>query len=718
MPVGGNSRAVGARLGLVGDLQRGMAPPGRARAGGAPRAAGGSLGQQFPERLHADAVGEVTKGLGRRGALLLPRLEQRLHGGLEVVHLHLVHEDLAHTGAHGAARHPDLVLVGPLPDEGELGEVGARAPVGAARHARDEGLLVAEAHAPEGLPQARVEVRHDALRLRLGQAAERERRAGHGLARQHVHLVDGGHAVVREDLVDGVLLALLHVLQDHGLPGGEPHGHVELVDNLAEGRLELEAPLVNDAPLLHVEAQEVAPVALGVPAHPVDALDPRGQGHGCLEGPAKVGGHEVAERVHAESVHEVLHARVGAHLSVAVVPLHGEDGLGEVQGPLRGHEAELVRHARKRGLLVVRAAHATAHVHVEALERAAVGLHDHHEAQVVGVEVQRVVPGHGDGDLELAREVGGPVERLVLVARHRVDARLRDREAVHVLGGLHRLGQVVEVLAPVLRGQRLLAIEPELREGVALGLEQLGEGGGVPLAVHVGHVVGQHGGGRHHIAVDVATAAERGAARVGDGRDDRLEVLLEHAVELEGLARGGPQVALPVLVRHVVQLLVELRRHNPVGHLEAEHELVRLCAVRAAGLAVLLLVGAVVLEHHHGVLADGDLLVGHLVLEGLEQLAVGGRAGVDLDVLDAVQLLQVVVGLGSRVARLLRAELLPGPHVLDGGVWLGGHHRRGARTAHRAQRGARMGGGRAPCVSGGEARRRQHEREDDGTETG
>lgn len=40
---------------------------------------------------------------------------------------------------------------------------------------------------------------------------------------------------------------------------------------------------------------------------------------------------------------------------------------------------------------------------------------DDDEADVVGVDVHRVVPGDGDADLELAREVAVPVQRLHLV---------------------------------------------------------------------------------------------------------------------------------------------------------------------------------------------------------------------------------------------------------------------------------------------------------------
>ncbi len=93
-------------------------------------------------------------------------------------------------------------------------------------------------------------------------------------------------------------------------------------------------------------------------------------------------------------------------------------------------------------------------------------------------------------------------------------------------------GAVDEVLLPVLDGGGLLAVEPELGEGLARGAEQLGYHIGGVEDVLVRGIVGEGGGRRHDVAVDVAAAAESGGARVGNGGDDGFEVVLLHAMDL------------------------------------------------------------------------------------------------------------------------------------------------------------------------------------------
>jgi hypothetical protein len=80
-------------------------------------------------------------------------------------------------------------------------------------------------------------------------------------------------------------------------------------------------------------------------------------------------------------------------------------------------------------------------------------------------------------------------------------------------------------------------------------------------------------------------------------------------VYLEALARGGAQVALPVVARQVVDEPVQVRGQRAGRLLQAQHELVRL----ALDLAVLLHVRAVVLQDLHAVLGHEHLVgVGHV----------------------------------------------------------------------------------------------------------
>mmetsp|Transcript_20738 Transcript_20738/g.48026 ORF Transcript_20738/g.48026 Transcript_20738/m.48026 type:complete len:489 (+) Transcript_20738:966-2432(+) len=371
-----------------------------------------------------------------------------------------------------------------------------------------------------------------------------------------------------------------------------------------------------------------------MPAQPVHVL-PLRERHPRLHLGAHVGLGELAELVHAEGVHQVLEARVRPHLAVAVVALGREDRLEALRDVLLVHVPEVVRHTREGGLLVVRAPHTAAHHHVVPHEGLAILGHDHHQADVVDVDIHRVVARDGHRDLELAREVRAAVKRLVRIAgddpvsvvvhHGGVDAGVEllegggeGRDVVHARRALH------QILAEVLDGGGLLAVEPELREGVGSRLEQLADEVGGLVRVLVRRV-GEGHRGRHHVAVDVAAPAEGRAAGVGDVRDDLLEVLLLHAVDLPRHAGGGAEILLPVLGGAVVEGLVRLRGHLPARVLEAKHELERVCVPGLVGpleVAVLLLVGAVVLEHHHRLVRQLDrLLVSHLLQERESKVA-------------------------------------------------------------------------------------------------
>jgi hypothetical protein len=136
-----------------------------------------------------------------------------------------------------------------------------------------------------------------------------------------------------------------------------------------------------------------------------------------------------------------------------VVALRGEDRFHRLEEVVLVHEAEVVGGARERLLLAVGAPHPAADDDVEPLERLAVGLHDDDAADVVDVQVDRVVAGDGERDLELLRQVGAAVERLDRVA---------GDDAVAIVVGAHLVElELANVALPVLDGRRLLAVEPE-----------------------------------------------------------------------------------------------------------------------------------------------------------------------------------------------------------------------------------------------------------------
>jgi hypothetical protein len=229
----------------------------------------------------------------------------------------------------------------------------------------------------------------------------------------------------------------------------------------------------------------------------------------------------------------------------------------------------------------------------------AVSLHLRDEAEVVGENVDRVVGRVGEADLELPRQVGRAVERLVL-----------SRGAVVLAGDEDRM---VRAGARQQRG---------------------GEHARALLEHRVDGVAHRRGGG-HDVPRDVAAGGEGGQQRLVDRGDGSAQVALGDAVELDGLARGDAQGAVAVAVSQMVEREILRRRQSAGGDAHAHYELPVLLEAGllqgGGGVAVVLLVGAVELEEGIGRLRHlGRGLVGQLRGDGAPE-----TPALRLDPLDA-----------------------------------------------------------------------------------
>ena len=150
--------------------------------------------------------------------------------------------------------------------------------------------------------------------------------------------------------------------------------------------------------------------------------------------------------------------------------------------------------------------------------------------------------------------------------------------------------------------------EPDLVIGAGLRLEMLGELDG-PVVDFLVNAALHRVGGRHDIAIHVAAG--------GDGIDEhgvhalhgRLEILLDHAMQLERLARGQAQRTRAVRARQLAERQPLLGRADATGQARADHEAVGrlelLMLALGAQVAIVLHVAAVELDELRVGVADG-----------------------------------------------------------------------------------------------------------------
>jgi len=102
--------------------------------------------------------------------------------------------------------------------------------------------------------------------------------------------------------------------------------------------------------------------------------------------------------------------------AVAVIALNDDDRAGRGQQLVRSHERELVGQTRKGGDLTVRHAEPTADGQVVSEQRS-VAIDERHDAQIVRVQIYRIIARRRHRDFELSRQKCFAVDRFFLRRR-------------------------------------------------------------------------------------------------------------------------------------------------------------------------------------------------------------------------------------------------------------------------------------------------------------
>ena len=279
---------------------------------------------------------------------------------------------------------------------------------------------------------------------------------------------------------------------------------------------------------------------------------------------------------------DILDAGVLAVGTIAPVAVDLDHGLADGDDLFAGEEADDVGQARVGGLVAVGGAEAAADEQVVTDELAA--FDDGDVAHVVGEDVDVVVRGQGEAGLELTREVGLAVEivrrgaRVVEVGgRRHVRIGLVDRGA-----GLGDLLAETEV--------ELDAVDPD---GVIRSrLRQQGTGQREGIVFDgLGDRVDRRIGRGRDVAVHVAARGEGGGEGFVDRLDQVADALLQHAVELEGLAGSDAEGAVGEATGELVVDEILGGRDDAAGLARAHHDGVLLGDL--ALITVVLLVDAV-----------------------------------------------------------------------------------------------------------------------------
>mmetsp|Transcript_21071 Transcript_21071/g.38085 ORF Transcript_21071/g.38085 Transcript_21071/m.38085 type:complete len:270 (+) Transcript_21071:255-1064(+) len=269
-------------------------------------------------------MAKVTKRL-KLHPLLNEHGQDRFHGLLHLISIHLGHERVGRPRQHGRSTQPQLITLGTITHECQFGHVGSCTSIRAASHANDN-LLAGNVHLGEHGAHTFDVGRHDAFRLGLGQSTKGKGGTGHGESGEGVHLFDGCNPMLTQNRLDALLVLGIDISENNGLGGTHNRMNFVLVNHRPQSTLESKGSLVLHASVIHMLSVEQLSIALFPPSHPIIVLPVL---HGTPRSNllAYITLNELLERFNSQSVHQVLHTGVGAHIAVAVIALRGQDSL-------------------------------------------------------------------------------------------------------------------------------------------------------------------------------------------------------------------------------------------------------------------------------------------------------------------------------------------------------------------------------------------------------
>ncbi|CAH0058598.1 unnamed protein product [Clonostachys solani] len=469
-------------------------------------------------------------------------LQEWLHDLQDLFFLDACSVELVQALAVIAATEVHVVRAVGLTDEGDLSKPRASATVGATGHAHDNGVL-----AKTIVLKARLQLGDEdgqvTLRLSHGKTASGESNTG-GRAETETGEGDVVKLVLLQQLLHGGEVLVSNIAEDDMLVTGQTEFTLVDLGNLPETSLHLELRSIFNTTVLDEQGEVVQAGLVLDPAEGVDvALELERTRSTELLAPELF--NLATVHIDRHIVDGVLETSVLAVLTVTVIALDKHNLLADNVSILHRDETE---HSTGLGvglLVVVGSTHTTTSKNVET-SKATVFALDSNQTDIVCVHIGIIVRRNSDGDLELSGEVGGTVEGLKVLDS--------------VAGNLSLLVIVI--------------CEPNFVRAA------------------------------HDVSVDITAGGNSGHQSTVDGLHGRLELALDHTVELEGLASSKLHRLVSEGVGDVVHLDPLQRSRNTTRKTASNHEGVG--RLQALGLALITNITVIL---HVGTMELGELAV-------------------------------------------------------------------------------------------------------------
>ena len=389
--------------------------------------------------------------------------------------------------------------------------------------------------------------------------------------------------MLRHDLLNLCSITRIDITEQHTLQSGQTGFHAKPTQNGTQPGLQSQRSLILDAAVFDVDSEEKSAIALLVPAKMIVYTGDIGRMR-FRQGTAEVLFDLCLETIDTPIGNQVLEPGAFAVFTVSVVALNFDNGFADGDDLCRGCERQSFRQCRERLLCGRRAPHATTGEDVVADDL--VILHNRHQSQVLRVQIHTVVFRESDRHLEFSWQISRSVDGLVYWLE---------------FCGLSLL--------------TVFVLQPEIKVGRGSRAKVLSHLQGQRLNLVAHCVITNWSRAGHDVAVHVTTGSKGGQLDAVDFPDTLSQIFFQNAMQLKSLAAGNSQCAICQLFAEI-QLCKELfGGDTPARDPRAYHAavLLALCltvfVLCLARIAVVLKVGAVVLQQRGGVIRELRLVV-------------------------------------------------------------------------------------------------------------
>mmetsp|Transcript_37691 Transcript_37691/g.42004 ORF Transcript_37691/g.42004 Transcript_37691/m.42004 type:complete len:215 (+) Transcript_37691:1271-1915(+) len=214
-----------------------------------------------------------------------------------------------------------------------------------------------------------------------------------------------------------------------------------------------------------------------------------------------------------------------------MIPLCRQNRFQTFHNIFFGHKPHMIGGTGERRFLVVRSSHPTTDHDIKPFQFTLL-VHNDDTANIIGINIERIITGHRDTNFKLAGQIPIPIQRFARMIQNNPASTIIRHRCIN-------LKFLPDFLAPDFCGGDLFPIQPQFRKGGGHGTKEVGKDFGIFSTIRI-IFRDERCRGRHDIPIDIATGPDGRPTQIHNTGNDSLQTSFHDAMELKTLSDGRP----------------------------------------------------------------------------------------------------------------------------------------------------------------------------------